>query len=131
MVADRRQPPVVLVVGDDHGTVEVLRRLLVRHGLRACTAAGAAGGLGVAGVQLPRVVVVDLVRTGLGSALQLVDWLRAHDDERVASTCVLVVESLANRDVLLASGADVHLERPVYAPELLRAVDELLAPAGA
>ncbi|HEU5083005.1 MAG TPA: hypothetical protein VFU14_06675 [Acidimicrobiales bacterium] len=126
MVADRRQPPVVLVVGDDHGTVEVLRRLLVRHGLRACTAAGAAGGLEVAAVQLPRVVVVDLARTGLGSALQLVDWLRSHDDERVSSTRVLAIEAASNRELLLSSGADAALERPVHATELLAAVDEQL-----
>lgn len=126
MVADRRQPPVVLVVGDDHGTVEVLRRVLSRHGLRACTAAGAAEGLAVAAAQLPRMVVVDLPRAGLGSALQLLDWLRSHDDQRVATARVVVVEGPTSRELLHAAGADAHLERPIHATELLAAVDEQL-----
>lgn len=126
MVVDRRQPPVVLVVGDDAGRLEVLRRLLVQRGLRAVTAPGATDGLQVAAVQLPRVVVVDLAHAGVGSALQLLDWLRAHDDDRVSRSRVVVIEGSASREVLLASGADAHLERPVHAQELLAVVDEQL-----
>ncbi len=123
---DRRQPPVVLVVGDEAGTVEVLRRLLVRQGLRVPTASSVSSGLEVATVQLPRAVVVDLVHAGVGSALQLVDWLRSHDDERVSRSRVIVIEGGASRSVLLASGADAHLERPIHAAELLVEVDEQL-----
>lgn len=124
--ADRRQPAVVLVVGDEAGTVEVFRRLVVRHGLRAATATDAAGALGVAASQLPRVVIVDLVHAGVGSALQLLDWLRSHDDPRVASTCVLVIDAAGTSELVRSSGGDAHLARPVHGRDLLAVVDELL-----
>jgi len=123
---DRRQAPVVLVVGDEAGTVEVFVRLLERHGLRVHRAGGAATGSEQARSTLPRCVVVDLRHAGLGSALQLLDWLRSDDDPRVASTRVVVLETDANREVLLASGADAHLSRPVHADDLVGAVDELV-----
>ncbi len=127
---ERRQAPVVLVVGDEAGSVEIIARLLHRHGLRVDRAGGAASGSERARTTLPRCVVVDLPHAGVGSALQLLGWLRSDDDERVASTRVLVLESTANRDVLLASGADAHLDRPVHAHDLLAAVDEQVIRAG-
>ena len=122
--AERRQAPVVLVVGDEPGTVEVIARLLDRHGLRVERATGAASGSDRARTTLPRCVVVDLRHAGVGSVLQLLSWLRSDDDARVASTRVVVVDAEANREVLLASGADAHLARPVHARDLLNAVDE-------
>lgn len=127
--ADRRQPPVVLVVGDQPGGVEIVSRLLVRHGLRAVRASEVTPALEESAHTLPRCIVVDLPRAGLGSALQLLDLVRSHDDDRVSSCRVLVLESEGSREVLLASGADAHLARPVHARDLVAAVDALLAPA--
>lgn len=126
--AERRQPPVVLVVGDQPGAAEIVSRLLVRHGLRAVKAGEVTPALEQSASALPRCIVVDLRHAGLGSALQLLDLVRSHDDDRVSSCRVLVMESAANREVLLASGADAHLERPVHARDLVAAVDALLAP---
>jgi CheY-like chemotaxis protein len=126
---DRRQPPVVLVVGDQPGGVEIVSRLLVRHGLRAVRASEVTPALEESAHTLPRCIVVDLPRGGLGSALQLLDLVRSHDDHRVSSCRVLVLESEGSREVLLASGADAHLARPVHARDLVAAVDALLAPS--
>ena len=126
---DRRQPPVVLIVGDEPGAVEIMSRLVVRHGLRAVKASEVTPALEASSSSLPRCIVVDLPRSGLGSALQLLDLARSHDDERVSSCRVIVIEGAGNREVLLASGADAHLERPVHADELLAAIDEQLAGA--
>ena len=123
---DRRQAPVVLVVGDEPGTVEVYARLLDRDGLRVDRAGGAASGSAQARTTLPRCVIVDLPHAGVGSALQLLGWLRSDDDPRVATTRVVVIDAEANREVLLASGADAHLSRPVHARDLLGAVAALV-----
>jgi CheY-like chemotaxis protein len=128
VTVDRRQPPVVLVVGDQPGAVEIVSRLLVRHGLRAVKASEVTPALERSASTLPRCIVVDLPRGGLGSALQLLDLVRSHDDRRVSSCRVLVLESGSNREVLLASGADAHLARPVHVRDLVAAVDALLAP---
>lgn len=124
---DRRQPPVVLIVGDEPGAVEIMSRLVVRHGLRSVKASEVTPALETSSSSLPRCIVVDLPRAGLGSALQLLDLVRSHDDDRVSSCRVVVVEGPGNRGVLLASGADAHLERPVHARDLLAAIDEQLA----
>ena len=128
--SNRRQPPVVLIVGDVPEAVEIMARLVVRHGLRAVKASEVSPALEASSTSLPRCIVVDLPTAGLGSALQLVDLVRSHDDVRVSSCRVLVIESAANREVLLASGADAHLERPVHARDLVAGVEALLAPAG-
>ena len=128
MDGDRRQPPVVLVVGDDPGAVEIIARLVVRHGLRAVKAGEISPALETTSTSLPRCIVVDLPTAGLGRALQLVDLDRGHDDPRVSSCRVLVIEASGNRELLLASGADAHLERPVHARDLVAAVAALLAP---
>jgi DNA-binding response OmpR family regulator len=124
--SDRRQPPVVLVVGDEPGAAEIVSRLLVRHGLRAVKASEVTPALEQSAHTLPRCIVVDLPHAGLGSALQLLDLVRSHDDDRVSSCRVLVLEASTSRQVLLASGADAHLARPVHARELVAAVDALL-----
>ena len=127
---DRRQPPVVLVVGDQPGAVEIMCRLLARHGLRSVRASEVTPALEESAHTLPRCIVVDLPHAGLGSALQLLDLVRSHDDDRVSSCRVLVLEAATNREVLLAAGADAHLARPVHARDLLAAVDAALVPAG-
>ena len=124
---DRRQPPVVLIVGDQPGAVEIVSRLLVRHGLRAVKASEVTPALDESAHTLPRCIVVDLPHAGLGSALQLLDLVRSHDDDRVSSCRVIVLVAATNREVLLASGADAHLARPVHARDLVSAVDALLA----
>jgi CheY-like chemotaxis protein len=126
---ERRQPPVVLIVGDEPGAVEVMSRLVVRHGLRSVKASEVSPALETSSSSLPRCIVVDLPRAGLGSALQLLDLVRSHDDDRVSTCRVVVLEAARNRGVLLASGADAHLERPVHARDLLAAIDHQLATA--
>lgn len=126
---ERRQPPVVLIVGDGPGAVEIMSRLVVRHGLRSVKASEVTPALETSSSSLPRCIVVDLPRAGLGSALQLLDLVRSHDDDRVSTCRVVVLEAARNRGVLLASGADAHLERPVHARDLLAAIDHQLATA--
>ena len=126
---ERRQPPVVLIVGDEPGAVEIMSRLVVRHGLRSVKASEVSPALEASSSSLPRCIVVDLPRAGLGSALQLLDLVRSHDDERVSTCRMIVIDGAGNRGVLLASGADAHLERPVHAQDLLAAIDHQLATA--
>ena len=120
---ERRQPPVVLIVGDEPGAVEIVSRLVSRHGLRPVKAREVTPALEESSSSLPRCIVVDLPRAGLGSSLQLLDLVRSHDDERVSRCRVVVIERAGNRELVMASGADAHLPRPVHARDLLAAVD--------
>jgi len=120
---DRRQPAVVLVACDEPGALELLERLVARAGWRPAPAADVDAALEVAQARLPRCVVAHLPHAGVGSALELVDRVRSHPDRRVASAVVVVVETLANRELLHAAGADVHLERPVHVREITEAIE--------
>jgi len=119
---DRRQPAVVLLVCDEPGALELLGRVVEREGWRSDVAPDVDAALERASERLPRCVVVHLPRGGVGSTLELVDRIRSHADERVATAVLVVVETLANRELLLAAGADVHLERPVHIREVAEAV---------
>jgi DNA-binding response OmpR family regulator len=119
---DRRQPAVVLLACDEPGALELLARVVTREGWRSEVAPDVDAALERAAARLPRCVVVHLPRGGIGSALELVGRVRSHADERVATAALVVVETLANRELLLAAGADVHLERPVHVREVAGAV---------
>jgi len=131
---DRRQPAVVLVACDEPGALVLLGRVVERAGWRAEPVPDVDTGIDRATERLPRCVVAHLPHAGVGSALELADRVRAHPDPRVASTVLVVVERLANREVLLAAGADVHLERPVHVREVVEAIEAGLsvrpAPSG-
>jgi ActR/RegA family two-component response regulator len=112
----------VLVVSDDPGALELLARVVEREGWRAERAGDVAGALALAAQRLPRAVVVDLRHAGLGSALQLIDRMRSHDDERVASAHVVVIDDAGSGRTVLASGADAHLSRPAHVRDVADAV---------
>jgi len=112
----------VLIACDDDGGREVLARVVEREGLRAERASDVESALRSAASALPRAVVVDLRRGGLGSALQLLDRLRGHDDPRIAGARVVVLEDAGSGETVLASGADVHLSRPAHVRDVAAAL---------
>jgi len=118
---DRRQPAVVLAVSDDPAALELLARVVERAGGRAARAVDVDDAVEQASVGLPRAVVVDL-RQGVGSALELVDRLRGHEDERVATARLVVVDDAGNGRTVLAAGADVHLSRPAHVRDVADAL---------
>jgi ActR/RegA family two-component response regulator len=124
---DRRQPAVVLVVHDEPRAGEILARLVEREGWRAERAATVDEAMERAPTWLPRAVLVDLPKAGLGSALALLARLRSHDDERVASAAVVVVDDAGTGQTALATGADAHLSRPAHVRDIAAALHRAIS----
>lgn len=118
---------MVLVVGDNPQSNELLVRILHANGYRAVGTDRAADTAALAADALPRCIVLDIASKGIGTTLQILDAVRTHGDERVHSARIIVVaRSASNRNFSFQSGADAYLLRPFHANELLRTVDEVL-----
>lgn len=122
---ERRTTPLVLVVNDDLDACELLVRFLRHAGFRTAGAHSAEEASAAAREHLPRAVVIDMTRGGMGSTLRVLDVLRSDEDRRVSTTrAILCGTSRRNREFSFQSGADGFLVRPFHLQEL---VDELHA----
>lgn len=80
------------------------------------------------GQELPRAALLDLTQGGIGSNLKLLEAIRHHDDERVATTrVVLIARQASNRVFSFQSGSDVFLTRPFHIDSLVDQLDNVLA----
>lgn len=124
---ERRGPSMVLVVGDDAGSNELLSRLLNARGFRTAKATTPEEAMSRVGELLPRCVILDLAAGGIGSNLRVLESIRASGDRKISQTrVVLVARSTNNRGFSFQSGVDAFLVRPFHADELVEAVDESL-----
>ena len=124
---ERRQPSQVLVVNDDHESAELLVRLLDHAGYRATAAYDDVDAMGKVHDLLPRCVVLDMTRGGVGSSLKVLDSIRSHADGRIHhSRVVLCAASPKNRSFSYQSGADAFLVRPFHIDDLLALVTEVI-----
>lgn len=124
---ERREPAQVLVVNDDHDGAELLVRLLDHAGYRATAAYDDVDAMGKVHDLLPRCVVLDMTRGGVGSSLKVLDSIRSHEDRRIHHTrVVLCAASAKNRSFSYQSGADAFLVRPFHIDDLLATVAEVL-----
>ncbi|MGE3619749.1 MAG: response regulator transcription factor [Acidimicrobiia bacterium] len=124
---ERRQPAQILVVNDDPDGAELLVRLFRHEGFRAGAAHDELETLSQVHQTLPRCVVLDMARGGVGSSLKTLELLRSNADRRIASTRVLVcAESARNRNFAFRSGADAFLVRPFHADDLMVEVAAVL-----
>lgn len=124
---ERRQPTLVLVVNDDHDGAELLVRLLGHAGYRATPAYDDVDAMGQVHDLLPRCVVLDMTRGGVGSSLKVLDSIRSHADPRIHRMRVLLCAASAkNRSFSYQSGADAFLVRPFHIDDLLALVAEVM-----
>lgn len=127
-MADR--PNIVLVVDDDHTTLELAVELLVSAGYDASGASTVAAALGSVQASRPDLVVLDL-NLGDEDGLEVVRRLRADP----STTDVRVVASSASTshaDLERASsaGCDSFLAKPLTARSFLDAVETTLGRRG-
>jgi DNA-binding response OmpR family regulator len=121
------ETPRVLVVNDEDG-IELLCRLLSRAGYDVDRATTPDETLELISDFHPHCVVLDLSVGGVGQNLTLLDTIRGHVDEMVATTrVVLVAPQSSNSLFSWQAGIDAFLPRPFHADELLHEVAESLA----
>jgi len=124
---ERRRPPVIVVVNDDEDACELLVRFLGHAGFLAVGAHSLEETTVAVHDHLPRAVVLDMTRGGIGSSLRILDVLRGHADRRVSSTrVVLCGSSRRNRAFSFQSGADGFVVRPFHIRDLIDEVHRAL-----
>jgi two-component system response regulator MprA len=117
----------ILVVEDDHGIADTLRRGLIFEGYRVTVAYDGQAALASARDQPPDLVVLDWMLPGL-DGLEVCKRLRAASD--VPILMLTAKDSIPDRVEGLDAGADDYLVKPFAFDELLARVRALLRRAG-
>jgi two-component system response regulator MprA len=117
----------ILVVEDDHGIADTLRRGLIFEGYRTTVAHDGETALASARDQPPDLVVLDWMLPGM-DGLQVCKRLRAAGD--VPILMLTAKDSVSSRVEGLDAGADDYLVKPFAFDELLARVRALLRRAG-
>jgi two-component system response regulator MprA len=117
----------ILVVEDDQGIADTLRRGLIFEGYRVTLAYDGQEALASARTQMPDLVVLDWMLPGL-DGLEVCKRLRAASD--VPILMLTAKESIPDRVVGLDAGADDYLVKPFAFDELLARIRALLRRAG-
>ena len=117
----------ILVVEDDQGISDTLRRGLIFEGYRVTVAGDGQEALACARDQMPDLVVLDWMLPGL-DGLEVCKRLRAASDVPILMLTAKV--SISERVEGLDAGADDYLVKPFAFDELLARVRALLRRAG-
>lgn len=122
----------VLVVDDDHETLDVTSAVLRDGGYRVLTASGGREGLAIARSERPDLILLDINMDDLDgwSALRLLRLDEATASVRVAMFSVRF--DLAEKMEALKRSADDYIVKPFGIDELLERVERILGagPAG-
>jgi len=119
----------VLVVDDEPDIRYLTQVNLELDGHRVMTAANGAEALAAVQVEVPDVVVLDVMMPGV-DGWAVLEQLTRHLDDRIASVKVLMMTGLATDDDRLRGGIEGavrYLVKPVSAEALRDAVHEVLA----
>jgi two-component system response regulator MprA len=117
----------ILIVEDDHGIADTLRRGLIFEGYRVTVAYDGEEALNSARDRMPDLVVLDWMLPGL-DGLDVCKRLRAASD--VPILMLTAKDSVADRVEGLDTGADDYLVKPFAFDELLARIRALLRRAG-
>ncbi|MGQ0831097.1 MAG: response regulator [Microthrixaceae bacterium] len=125
---ERRQPPTVLIVNDEHDARELLVRFLRQAGFSVEGAERDTAAMSLMVDQLPRCVVLDMQAGGVGTSLKILDQIRTHPDRRVnTSRVILCAPSPKNRTFSFQSGADAFLIRPFHLKDLIAHINDVIS----
>jgi two-component system response regulator MprA len=113
----------ILIVEDDHGIADTLRRGLIFEGYRAAVAYNGQEALNAARDQMPDLVILDWMLPGM-DGLEVCKRLRAASE--VPILMLTAKDSIADRVEGLDTGADDYLVKPFAFDELLARVRALL-----
>jgi two-component system response regulator MprA len=118
----------ILVVEDNHGIADTLRRGLIFEGYRTTIVYDGEAALGAARDQPPDLVVLDWMLPGGLDGLEVCKRLRAASD--VPILMLTAKDSISSRVEGLDAGADDYLVKPFAFDELLARIRALLRRAG-
>jgi two-component system response regulator MprA len=113
----------ILIVEDDHGIADTLRRGLIFEGYRVTLAYDGQEALNSAREQMPDLVVLDWMLPGI-DGLEVCKRLRAASD--VPILMLTAKDAIAERVEGLDAGADDYLVKPFAFDELLARIRALL-----
>ncbi len=113
----------ILVIEDDEGIVNVLRRALSFEGYQVDIAYDGENGLIAARTNHPDLVLLDLMLPGI-DGIEVCQRLRAVGD--IAIIILTARDGVQDRILGLDSGADDYLVKPFEFPELLARIRALL-----
>jgi two-component system, cell cycle response regulator DivK len=108
---------VVLIVDDNEKNMKLARDVLRLGGLRTLEAMTAGEGISLAQEHLPDVILMDIRLPDMDGTVAA---RTLKDDPRTARIPIVALTSLAmkgDREVLLASGFDGYLEKPISVRE--------------
>jgi CheY-like chemotaxis protein len=117
----------VLIVDDDPEALDLLSRMLARHGAEVRTAASAADALTTLERWVPTVLVSDIEMPG-EDGYSLVRRVRARSDAGIRALPAVAVTAygrMEDRVRALSAGFDLHLAKPVEPAELIAAIHRL------
>jgi ammonium transporter, Amt family len=117
--------PLVLVIDDDPGALEVIGRILSREGYRVARAVGGEQGLRLARELAPDVITLDVMmpRTDGWAVLAAL-----KTDPALAETPVVMISIVDERRLGFALGASDYLTKPVERRRLVDAVRRHIGP---
>jgi CheY-like chemotaxis protein len=114
-----RKGPVVLVVDDNDGLIELLRRFLSDQACRVVAAADGVEGLRLAQALAPDAVVLDVMMPGMHGW----DFLqRLNASPQTSGVPVIVCSVINNPELAYSLGATVFLSKPVSRADILGAL---------
>jgi len=120
--------PLVMVVDDNEQLLEMLTDFIDAKGYRSVGLTSGADLLERIPEFRPALIMMDIQMPGM-DGLETIRRLRAHEDEKLASTPVIAVTAYAmpgDRERCLAAGADEYLSKPVVLTELMEQVERIL-----
>jgi len=118
---------VALVVEDDDHAADLLRLLLEGEGFSVLRATSAEDGLAMATLQPLRLITIDLELPGIDCWEFL---LRIREVNALAHVPVVIIASLVDANMALASGAAAVLQKPISKAQLGASLERLgLQPA--
>ena len=119
----------ILVVDDDPNMLSMLRRTLGFEGYRVTVAPDAETALRSADMELPDIVLVDVMLPGM-NGLEFCRRMRARCPEELPVLMLTARDSVPDRVAGLDAGADDYLIKPFAVDELLARVRALLRRTG-
>jgi len=117
----------ILLIDDNKGTREAMRRAIERAGHRVATAAEGDQGIRLDRELAPDLVVVDMLMPGKEGAATIIEIREARPEARILAISgggsFVATEILRLAELV---GADAAIQKPFSTAELLAAIDRCL-----
>jgi twitching motility two-component system response regulator PilH len=122
----------ILVIDDDEIFLRTVRALLLSHGYAVLTARTGEHGLQIIRTQKPDLVLLDVILPGIKGRELCQQVKKDEATKHIPVVFVTAKDSPEDIRAEKASGAEMHLGKPVKPKELIAAVEQILSnrPAG-